>query len=155
MKKIFFLFISLFFSCSFCFAQTESSRLKNFLSELKKNEWTFDEIKTKYLFLGKKENHRPTTKEEYEWLDDFYSKSLSLLSEELRNKNVTINDIYFIRYDHAEEALKTMILDKETEKNVYIATNNKDFKHYFLLKDRKISAWLTIKDGRVFLGYDL
>ncbi|WP_316846265.1 hypothetical protein [Pedobacter psychrodurus] len=151
MKKI--IFILFLFAYGNTMAQTPARTIKGFLSDLKKSKWSYDDIIKNHVATLSKKDTTNKNDRSYQEVKAAYLESLKELSGKL--ETVEISSVEVRNYLTAPDSLKTMVLDNETQKTTYIASDSKGFLQYFHMKGSKIDSWIRFKNGRSFLGYGL
>lgn len=149
MKKLI-IFLLLLISYSNSFSQNADKKrtvfVLDFLKYIKKSDWNFDTLAKKYVLFRSEESPKLSRRNRKIVI------SLAVYNVSAELQKINLDELIIKPYSKADTSLQKMFLDKETQKDSYVAyTKDMQYKRYFLFEKGKIVSFLTAKQGKVFL----
>lgn len=149
MKKLL-IILFLIFPYSYVFSQNtvgnRSNFILDFLKYIKRPDWNFDTLARKYVLFRSDESPKLSRRNRKIVI------SLAVYNVSAELQKVNLDELIIKPYSKADTSLQKMFLDKETQKDSYVAyTKDLQYKRYFLFEKGKIVSFLTTKQGKVFL----
>ncbi|WP_343704768.1 hypothetical protein [Chitinophaga sp.] len=147
--KSIFVFLALGINTSLS-AQTsdESKKLIRQFIEYSKGDWNIDTAISKYI-LFRKEESKVATKEQRK---KYIEMGIKQLSSQMKEHNVNPRDLTIETYEKSDPSLKILNLDLDYSTRTYVVCNKqKSFVRYFLIRNRKIEAFLLYRDKAFLL----